>query len=214
MKNCLINHPFKATAHWLLFAHGAGAPMDSPFMQAISLKLCALGVGVVRFEFPYMIERRKMGKRRPPNKMEVLLNDFEQHIEACQQALNPQRLYIGGKSMGGRVASMLAQDYYQQGTIAGALCLGYPFHPRGKPSSLRIKHLLTLTCPTLIIQGSRDPLGSFAEVADYNLPSSIQCHWLEDGDHDFKPRLKSGFNWQQHLQGATEGAAKFILTEN
>lgn len=195
---------------WFLFAHGAGAPMDSDFMQAQAEMLSRLGVGVVRFEFPYMVERRESGKRRPPNKMDSLLASFQAQIDHAREELSPAPLFIGGKSMGGRVASMLAQENHAQGRVAGLVCLGYPFHPPGKPEKLRTEHLQALTCPSLIVQGTRDKLGSSDEVAGYGLSSAIELCWLEDGDHDFKPRKVSGYSQQQHWQTSADRAAAFM----
>ncbi|MBN8430925.1 alpha/beta hydrolase [Microbulbifer salipaludis] len=206
----LLDKPTQSPSAWFLFAHGAGAPMDSDFMQALAHMLAMQGIGVVRFEFPYMAERRVTGKRRPPNKMDVLLEAFQVHIARVAEELPAAPLFIGGKSMGGRVASMLAQENYQRGAVAGAVCLGYPFHPPGKPEKLRTEHLQTLTCPTLIVQGTRDKLGSREEVADYGLSSAIALAWLEDGDHDFKPRKASGFTQQQHWQATADYAAAFM----
>ena len=208
--NWLVSRPDEEPSAWFLFAHGAGAPMDSEFMQAQAELLAAQGVGVVRFEFPYMEERRESGKRRPPNKMDVLLASFQAQIERAGEELSAAPLFIGGKSMGGRVASMLAQENFEQGKVAGAVCLGYPFHPPGKPEKLRTEHLVSLTCPTLILQGTRDKLGNREEVAGYPLASAIELCWLEDGDHDFKPRKASGFSQQQHWQAAADRAAVFM----
>lgn len=195
---------------WFLFAHGAGAPMDSDFMQALAEMLCQQGVGVLRFEFPYMVERRESGKRRPPNKMDSLLASFQAQIDHAREELSPAPLFIGGKSMGGRVASMLAQENHAQGRVAGLVCLGYPFHPPGKPEKLRTEHLQALTCPSLIVQGTRDKLGSSDEVAGYGLSSAIELCWLEDGDHDFKPRKVSGYSQQQHWQTSADRAVAFM----
>ena len=208
--NWLVNRPEQEPIAWFLFAHGAGAPMDSDFMQALAELLAARGVGVVRFEFPYMQERRVSGKRRPPNKMDELLASFQAQIDRAGEALSAVPLFIGGKSMGGRVASMLAQENFECGKVAGALCLGYPFHPPGKPEKLRTEHLASLTCPTLIVQGTRDKLGNRDEVAGYPLSAAIALCWLEDGDHDFKPRKVSGLKQQQHWQAAAERAAAFM----
>ncbi|MFD1218086.1 alpha/beta fold hydrolase [Microbulbifer celer] len=206
----LVDRPETAPEHWYLFAHGAGAPMDSDFMQALAALLVARGVGVVRFEFPYMVERRESGKRRPPNKMDVLLDCFRAQVDRVHDELGPKALFVGGKSMGGRVASMLAQEAFEAGRVAGAVCLGYPFHPQGKPEKLRTGHLEHITCPTLIVQGTRDALGNRDEVEGYPLSDAVRCHWLEDGDHDFKPRRASGFTQSQHWQSAAELAARFM----
>ena len=199
------------SAPWtIILAHGAGAAMDSPFMNDFSDRLLSLrpdGIGVVRFEFPYMEERRRSGRRRPPNSIAQLKSSYGARIEAVSTGMTAdQRLIIGGKSMGGRVASMIADEY----EVSGLVCLGYPFHPPGKPDRLRTKHLETLTTPCLMCQGSRDALGDRAEVADYVLSDSIRFHWLEDGDHGFKPRKRSGHTLEGHLDLAAQAMVDFI----
>lgn len=206
----LIDQPDGDPIAWFLFAHGAGAPMDSDFMQALADMLAAQSVGVIRFEFPYMAERRETGKRRPPNKMDVLLESFQAHIDGVRSRYPDVSLYIGGKSMGGRVASMLVQENVDRGMVAGAVCLGYPFHPPGKPEKLRTEHLAPMTCPVLILQGTRDKLGNQEEVAGYPLGEGITLSWLEDGDHDFKPRKASGFTQLQHWQTAADRVRQWL----
>ena len=184
-----------------LLAHGAGAPMDSASMNAVAKVLAAAGFRVARFEFAYMAARRT-GERKPPPKAETVM---PQYVAAIDDLHAKGPLIIGGKSMGGRVASMIADDEFANGRIAGLLCLGYPFHPMGRPDQLRTKHLLDLKTPTLICQGTRDELGNRFEVGDYGLSDEIEVFWLEDGDHDLKPRKAiSGFTTAQHLQGVAD----------
>ncbi|MGB3813842.1 MAG: alpha/beta family hydrolase [Shinella sp.] len=181
----------------LLLAHGSGAPMDSAAMNAATAALSAEGLRVARFEFSYMAARRTDGGRRPPPKAETLNPEFRAAVAALQAK---GRLVIGGKSMGGRVASMAADGLHDDGLIAGLLCLGYPFHPPEKPAQLRTAHLMALKAPTLICQGTRDPFGTRDEVPGYGLPERIRFLWLEDGDHDLKPRKSiSGFSAADHL---------------
>ena len=153
------------------------------------------GLRVVRFEFPYMAQRRLGGPKRPPDREDVLRQAW---LDVIRQ-FRGQRLVIGGKSLGGRIASMIADE----AQATGLVCLGYPFHPTGKPSQTRIEHLRAIRTPTLILQGTRDPMGSRNEVADYPLAASIRLHWLEDGEHSFKPRKVSGRteaeNWQEAM---------------
>lgn len=115
-------------------------------------------------------------------------------------------IYIGGKSMGGRMASLVADEL----GVAGLICLGYPFHPPGKPDKLRTAHLAGLQTPTLICQGERDTFGQRAEVAGYDLSSAINFEWLPDGDHSFKPRKRSGFTEADNLAAAAAACAAFI----
>jgi len=187
----------------LLLAHGAGAPMDSDWMTAVARGLADGGVRVVRFEFPYMAARRTDGRRRPPDREPVLLETWRRVIAAHGPA---ERVVIGGKSMGGRMASMIADA---QG-VRGLLCLGYPFHPPGKPERLRTAHLSTLRTPGLICQGTRDPMGGRDVVSAVSLAPRLRLHWLEDGDHGFKPRKASGRNEAQALTEAVAASLAFI----
>ncbi|WP_105429774.1 alpha/beta fold hydrolase [Neorhizobium sp. T6_25] len=186
----------------ILLAHGAGAPMDSASMTAAAKALSAKGFRVVRFEFGYMAARRTSGDRKPPPRAETLNPEYKAAI-AELDAKGP--LIIGGKSMGGRVASMIADELYTEGMIAGLLCLGYPFHPPGKPEQLRTQHLKGLRTPALICQGTRDEFGTREEVPGYELSRAIEILWLEDGDHDLKPRKTiSGFSAADHLATMAE----------
>jgi predicted alpha/beta-hydrolase family hydrolase len=181
----------------ILLAHGAGAPMDSSAMIQAGKALGAEGVRVARFEFGYMAARRH-GERRPPPKAETLMPEYIAAVDALGAM---GTLLIGGKSMGGRVASMVADELHAAGKVAGLVCLGYPFHPPGRPAQLRTKHLEPLTCPALIVQGTRDEFGSRGEVEAYGLSPAINLLWLEDADHDLKPRKSvSGFTAGQHLK--------------
>ena len=192
----------------ILFAHGAGAPMDSPAMTAIAATLAEHGLRVVRFEFSYMAARRTEGTRKPPPRAEKLNSEYLAAIEALKVE-GP--LIIGGKSMGGRVASMIAEELFEADRIAGLLCVGYPFHPIGKPEKLRTEHLKNLRTPTLICQGTRDQFGSKDEVGSYDLSSEIQLNWFEDGDHDLKPRKRvSGFTHDDHIASMGEAVAAWV----
>jgi predicted alpha/beta-hydrolase family hydrolase len=189
----------------LILAHGAGAPMDSEFMQEMAQLLAARGVAVLRFEFAYMAARRVDGKKRPPNPQAQLLQQWrEVYAEVRQQVAGP--LAIGGKSMGGRMASLLADELGADALV----CLGYPFYAVGKPEKPRVAHLAELRTPTLIIQGERDALGNRQTVAGYALSAAIKLHWLTAGDHDLKPLKSSGFSHHQHLIAAADTIAAFI----
>ena len=182
----------------ILLGHGAGAPMDSDSMTAIAKSLASTGFRAVRFEFNYMAGRRTSAGRKPPPRAESLIPEYWAAIEALD-ARGP--LFIGGKSMGGRIASMIADELHASDKIAGLLCLGYPFHPIGKPTQLRTAHLAEMKTPTLIVQGTRDQFGNQEEVAGYRLSNKIEMLWLEDGDHDFRPRKTvSGFVVADHLR--------------
>lgn len=192
----------------ILLAHGAGAPMDSEFMQQIAAEFAVRGCRVARFEFAYMAERRHGAKRRPPPKVEKLLDEYRAAVAELGEV---EKLVIGGKSMGGRVASMIADELWTDGLIAGLLCLGYPFHPPGAPERLRTSHLAEIKTPTLICQGTRDKLGSREEVAGYELSDRVELFWLEDGDHDLKPRKRvSGETQEAHVARVAERTAAWV----
>jgi len=204
----LIDGPASAPAT-LLLAHGAGAPMDSPFLQTMASGLAALGWRVVRFEFPYMAKARQSGQRRAPDRQPVLLQSWRDQVAA---AASQGPLFLGGKSMGGRMASLVLEEQAQAAAVLGCLCLGYPFHPPGKPESLRIAHLQTLTQPVLVVQGERDSFGRRAEVEGYGLSSAVQVHWIPDGDHSFKPTKRSGLSESANLQEAIAAADQFMAS--
>ncbi|MFN6132257.1 MAG: alpha/beta family hydrolase [Synechococcaceae cyanobacterium] len=192
----LIEGPHSAPAT-LLLAHGAGAPMDSPFMGAIAAGLANQGWRVVRFEFPYMTRWRQTGRRGAPDRLPKLLESFQAEI-ARAPGLGP--LFIGGKSLGGRVARLVLSELDNTSTpafpggarVRGGVCLGYPFHPPGKPDQLRTAHLASLRSPLLILQGERDSFGKRSEVEGYVLSERVELGWIPGGDHSFKPNRASG----------------------
>jgi len=190
--------------HTLILAHGAGGAMDTPWMTNMARAIAAHGIRVLRFEFPYMAARRDGKKSGAPDREPVLLDAWRKVV-----AETGSDVFIGGKSMGGRMASMVADEL----SVAGLVCLGYPFHPPGAPEKLRTKHLETLKTRTLIVQGERDPFGTRDDVAHYKLSKAIRVHWLADGDHSFKPRKSSGFSEKDHLASAADVVAAFVMGE-
>jgi len=187
----------------LVLAHGAGAPMVSPFLNTVARGVAKGGVRVARFEFPYMHARRQGGRRGAPDRGPVL---EEAWLGAIASLGGGARLAIGGKSLGGRIASMVAD----RAGVRGLVCLGYPFHPPGKPERLRTKHLEDLRTPTLIVQGTRDIFGGREDVAGYRLSDAIRIVWIEDGDHSFKPRATSGRTESQNLAEAVARVREFL----
>ena len=187
----------------LVLAHGAGAPMNSPFLNTVARGVAQGGVRVARFEFPYMHARRDGGRRGAPDRGPVL---EEAWIEAIAHLGGGERLVVGGKSLGGRIASMVAD----RAGVRGLVCLGHPFHPPGKPERLRTQHLENLRTPALVVQGTRDAFGSREDVAGYRLSESIRIAWIEDGDHSFKPRASSGRTESQNLAEAIVRVKEFL----
>jgi uncharacterized protein len=202
--NFLMTGPSAPSACFLC-AHGAGAGMESPFLVSMANLLADSGIATWRFEFGYMAARRE-GKRKPPPRADRLLDEYRAAVAAVPSS---PPLLIGGKSMGGRVASMVADELHGAGRISGLVCLGYPFHPPKKPEQLRTAHLERLVCPALIVQGERDPFGSRAEVAGYRLSDTIRLRWIDDGDHDLGPRGGSGFTRKGNLAAAAAAIAEF-----
>lgn len=208
MIDLLCNRPESARA-LLLLAHGAGAPMDSDFMNQAAEGLACRGISVARFEFPYMQDRRATGIKKPPNRQQALVDCWHKAIEqAAADCSLP--LFIGGKSMGGRMAALCAADEAIARIVRGVVCFGFPFHPPKKPESSRLPALLECRAPVFIAQGSRDPLGNLEEVAAMAIPPHVCVHWLDDGDHDLKPRVRSGFTHAQHITAAVSAATDFI----
>jgi len=206
MPDILFNGPqvgAKDAPLTVALAHGAGALMDSPFMDAFAEGLAEAGYRAARFEFPYMAERRETGVKKPPNRAPVLLDTWKEVIGE----LGAENLVIGGKSMGGRIASMVADEMGVRGLVA----LGYPFHGPGKVADeVRLSHLEHLKTPSLFCQGTRDTLGSAEDVKGYPLSSNIQLHWLEDGDHGFKPRKASGLTEDGNWKDAIKAIVSFL----
>lgn len=188
----------------VVLAHGAGAPMNTPFLNTVARGLAADGYRVARFEFPYMRARRESGRKGgAPDREPILRNAWK---DVVAELNGGERLVIGGKSMGGRIASMVADEVGARGLV----CLGYPFHPPGRPEKLRTAHLETLSTPALIVQGTRDAFGTREDVLGYRLSSAIRVAWLEDGDHSWKPRASSGRTEAQNMAEALAAIRGFL----
>lgn len=204
----LIDGPKAHARATVVLAHGAGAPMDTPFMTTIAEGLAAAELRVVRFEFAYMAKRREDGRKRGPDRMPMLLERWRDVLDSLAPADTP--VFIGGKSMGGRSAAMFAADPDNQDHITGVVCLGYPFHPPGKPDKTRLEPLRDAVKPTLILQGERDPFGKPDEIAGYRIEQPVRVAWIPDGDHSFVPRKRSGYTEDQTLDLAVTAVTGFV----
>lgn len=189
----------------LLIAHGAGAGQHSHYMHHLRAALADQGVQTLAVEFAYMQRMQREAKRIPPPRIELLVEELSHW---CDILTRPQggMPWLGGKSMGGRAASLLAA----RERAAGLVLCGYPFHPPRKPEKLRLAHWPRIDCPTLVVQGSRDPFGTREEVERYELTERACVHWLEDGDHDWKPRRRSGRTQAQLIEEGAAAIAAFM----
>jgi predicted alpha/beta-hydrolase family hydrolase len=178
-------------------------------MQAMADGLAKLDWRVHRFDFPYMVRRCLTGKKTPPDRPDVLLRAFKDAVDQVDQG---RPLVIGGKSMGGRIASLLLDELHASSTVAAGVCLGYPFHPLGKPAQLRTQHLIDLSAPCLIVQGERDAMGRQDEVEGYSLSSAVTLQWIPDGDHSLSPRKRSGRTEEQNLGLAVQHVHAFLTS--
>lgn len=186
----------------IVFAHGAGAGPDSPFMQAMSANLVAEKVAVMRFEFPYWTQVRTQGKRRPPNPQAVL----QQCMQEVAASLGSRPFWLMGKSMGARVAFQVADNVGAQGAIG----LGFPFHPPAKKDKTRTHELYNECAENLLLHGTRDPFGSQDWVEQQELPPNLQLNWVEQGDHDLVPKKATGISAEQSWQHIASSIATFI----
>lgn len=166
----------------LILAHGAGGPMHSPFIRYFHTELAKQGYIMVKFNFPYMEARRKV-----PDRTDVLEGSYRTTIEqARNHAPKSTRMFVGGKSMGGRIASQTVAANNVE--VDGLFFLGYPLHPPGRTEQLRDKHLYTIKKPMLFLSGTRDSFArkDLLETVVEKIGSNAQLHWIEGGDHSFK----------------------------
>ena len=202
--NILINGP-KEAKNILLLAHGAGAPMDSMFMNTISDGLNNNGIITFRFEFPYM-EKRRSGKNTFPDKLDVLCDFYKKIYFKIKKANPDKNIWLGGKSMGGRVSTLISRSL----DIKGVIVFGYPFHPINKLDKLRLESLQLSGPPILIIQGTRDKFGTITEVKKYKIHKNNTIFWIKDGDHSYNTLKKSGLSSKDAIVQAYNEASIFI----
>lgn len=185
-------------------AHGAGGNMHDRGVQAVARELRGRGLDVVRFNFLYT--ERKRGR---PDPMPLLQKVIEAVVAYARQVLAPNAVIIGGRSMGGRAASMLAGDDF---AADGLLLLAYPLHPAGKPDQLRDAHLPRITMPTLCINGTRDALcrPDLMEAVLERVKPSFEMHWLEGADHSFHVLKSSGRTDAQVMEEIGSTTAEWL----
>jgi uncharacterized protein len=187
-------------------AHGAGGHMGDKGMLAVSEALRARGIGVVRFNFLY----KEKGSGRP-DPMPRLRECTEAVVARVREELRPDVLIIGGRSMGGRAASMMAADGF---ACDGLLLLAYPLHPAGQPEKLRDAHLPSITVPVLCFNGTRDDLcrPDLMEAVLQRVGPNWRMHWLEAADHSFHVLKKSGRTDAEVLDEVGEASRQWITS--
>lgn len=200
----LIGSSGKRSDTLIILAHGAGANMQHEFMTAMAQGLSE-GATVVRFNFPYMRANAVDGKRRPPDRVPKLIADYALQLAILKQQFKPKRVFLVGKSMGGRMSTILAESQ----SVDGVVCLGYPFIPLsgGEP---RLAPIDKCVAPILIIQGERDKFGHKGLVETWPEIAKTQLHWVTDGDHSFKPRKSSGTTLEANLEQAVSLIKEFV----
>lgn len=202
-----LNVKRSETNHHLVLAHGAGAGIRHEFMQTIQGLLSERGINTWTFNFGYMQKAYALDKKVPPTRLPKLIEEYTQVMTEIRHREPNAQLWVGGKSMGGRVACHVAS---QLEWVKGVAVLGYPFHPVGKPKNTRLEVLQKIIQPVLIAQGERDTFGNVTEIESYSLPPNINVNYLKDGDHSFKPRQKSGLTQVEHMHTAALQIAQFI----
>ncbi|QYK11919.1 alpha/beta fold hydrolase [Shewanella rhizosphaerae] len=215
---CLFSGPLDDNAlacdTLVVLAHGAGANMEHEFMTQMAERLGSRNSGehdgkqaiaVLRFNFPYMRSNAIDGKRRPPDRAPKLIKDFSLLIETVREVYKPKRLVVMGKSMGGRMAAILAGEQ----AVDGVICLGYPFVPP-KGGEPRLEPVAECQAPLLVIQGERDKFGAKGQVEPWLAPFKAKLQWLTDGDHSFLPRKSSGTTQSANLDLAVSHSIQFI----
>lgn len=165
-------------------------------------------VSIELFNFPFMERRKITGKKSPPDRINTLIDAFSAKVAAIRKKDPSQLIFIGGKSMGGRVASMIADEV----RVDGVICFGYPFHPPGKPEKLRTEHLETINTPCLIIHGTRDYFGKPDEVKQYTLSKKVKLQWIDDGNHSLETLKRSKLTTEQSWEFAASMAQQFMLS--
>jgi len=203
-------------AAFLVLAHGAGANQFSSFMTGFAAALARLGITVATFNFPYM-----EGSRKPPDRQPVLDACYRGVLAAvaAEPELAALPLFIGGKSLGGRLASHLAADPGAPGAqpawwprLRGLVFLGYPLHPPARPQQVRVSHLPRITHPMLFVQGERDAFGTPVEIQAFTdvLPARCTLVPVPGGDHSFDVLKRSGLAAADVLDGAQRAVAAWI----
>ena len=196
----------------LILAHGAGAPQQSPFMVKFATALAARGIDTVTFNFLYTEQKKRVPDRN--DKLELcwtrVIETF--HAEIIPKKLGKRKLAIGGKSMGGRIATQVAAGAPVADEIAALVLLGYPLHPPGRPEQLRVKHLPAIHTPMLFIQGSKDAFGTPNELRPILRPlkARTELYVVEGGDHSFKVPKSTGLSQEKVYDNVLDEIVRWL----
>ena len=193
----------------VLLAHGAGADMHACALTAFADALADANIPVLRFNFPYMTAGKKAPDRAPV--LDAATRAAAREL-ATRTKLAPQRLVLGGRSMGGRYASLAVGASEDPLPALGLLLLGYPLHPAGRPDQLRVEHFPRLAVPVLFVSGTRDSLAEQAALKRHarRIKGPVEYHWIESADHGFKPLKASGLTVDAALEAAAGAAVDWV----
>lgn len=190
----------------IALAPGSGQSLQVEFMAFFAKALGQIGLRVARFDFPYMSERSGGGKRRATDPEPVLCETWRQVV---RQLGSPENLFIGGKSHGGRLAGLVADESH----VAGLVCLGFPFHATGKPDQYDVAPLGTIQTPTLLLQGEWDMFGDKTEVSSYPLSERVEIKWIREGDHSLQPPKESKRTREENWNACVKLTGRFIMEQ-
>jgi predicted alpha/beta-hydrolase family hydrolase len=194
----------------VLLAHGAGADMEAAALVVAADALASVGVPTLRFNYPY----RTAGRKAPDRPPVLLAATREAAAQLARRTkLPPERLVLGGRSMGGRYCSLLAGDAVDPMPALGLVLLGYPLHPPGKPDVIRDEHFDRLRMPVLFVAGTDDKFGTpeELEVSAKRVRGRVRWHWIPTADHGFKPhKRESGLDLDDALAGVAEAVVEFV----
>ncbi len=201
--------PKRGVDRAVLLAHGAGSDRNAPALVAVADELAAAGIPSLRFDYPYRVAGRNAPDR--PAVLEQSTRDAAAEL-ARRLRLPPERLVLGGRSMGGRYCSLVVGSETDPVPALGLVLLGYPLHPAGKPDRLRVEHFPRVRVPVLFVSGTRDALAGRADLeqAATTVRGKTRFHWLETADHGFRPLKASGRSSEDVAHEAAVAATAWI----
>lgn len=201
----VLDGPKKA-ALTIALAPGSGQSLQVEMLAFLAKALGQVGLRVARFDFPYMSERSSGGRRRSADPEPVMLDTWRQVV---RQLGSPDKLFIGGRSHGGRLAGLVADECQVQGLV----CFGFPFHATGKSDQYELAPLDTIQTPTLLLQGEWDTFGDKPEVTGYALSDKVEVKWIREGDHSLQPPKESKRTREENWLACAKLTGRFIMEQ-